>query len=65
MEDIPKFIDEKECSRIIRRALSSLRNDRCNGRGLPYYRFNRSVRYRLDEVLAFMERNKISTRDSA
>lgn len=64
MKEIPKFINEKECAKITGRALSSLRNDRCNGRGLPYYKFSRSVKYKLNEVLDFMERNRISTKDA-
>jgi len=64
MKEIPRFIDERECAKITGRALSSLRNDRCSGRGLPYNKFSRSVKYKLDDVLDFMERNRISTHDS-
>jgi len=56
-----QYIDEREVSRLIKRALSSLRNDRFQGKGLPYRKFGRSVRYNREEVINFMESRKIDT----
>ena len=56
-----QYIDEKEVSRITRFALPTLRNDRHRGRGIPYCKIGRSVRYRLDDVYDFMESHKIQT----
>jgi len=55
------YIDEKEVSRITGRALATLRNDRHNRRGIPYYKIGRSVRYLLTETLQFMESRKVQT----
>jgi hypothetical protein len=55
------YIDERKVSRITGRALPTLRNDRHKGRGLPYVKMGRSVRYKLDDVIAFMEARKIET----
>lgn len=56
---IPKYIDEKEVSKIIGRGVQTLRNDRHNGRGLPYVKFGRQVRYELETVIREMESRKI------
>ena len=55
------YIDERELSHLIKRALSSLRNDRFHGRGIPYIKIGRSVRYNREEVINFMESRKIYT----
>ncbi len=59
MENIPRYIDETEVSRITGRALPTLRNDRHHRRGLPYCKIGRSVRYALSDVIDFMENRKI------
>lgn len=60
MQDI-FYVSEKRVSQIIGRALSSLRNDRFNRRGLPYYKFGRAVKYRLDEVIKWAEARRVLT----
>jgi predicted DNA-binding transcriptional regulator AlpA len=59
-----EYLDEKQVSQLVGRALSTLRNDRHLRRGLPYVKFGRSVRYSKADVIAFMEARKISTIDS-
>ncbi len=59
-EDL-KYVGEKEVSKITGRALPTLRNDRHNRRGIPYIKMGRSVRYSVQDVIAFMEGNKIDT----
>jgi len=56
-----EYLNEKEVSKLINRALSSLRNDRFLRRGIPYTKFGRSVRYNKEEVIRFMENRKIQT----
>ena len=56
-----KYITEKQVSEMIGRALQTLRNDRHWGRGLPYIKVGRSVRYNLQEVIDFMESHRIET----
>jgi hypothetical protein len=53
------YLTEKEASIKSRKALSTLRNDRLMGRGLPYIKVGRSVRYDLDDIIAYMESHKI------
>jgi hypothetical protein len=63
MKDIPTYINEHEVARITGRALSTLRNERFNRRGIPYYKVGRSVRYSLGDVIQYMECRKIQTGD--
>ena len=58
----PIFITEQEAARIIRRAVQSLRNDRNLGRGAPYYKHGRSVRYFKPELYRYMLRTRIEPR---
>ncbi len=61
MEIELRYIEENEVSRITGRAVQTLRNDRFNGRGIPYIKIGRSVRYSLSDVVEFMEKRKIMT----
>lgn len=60
----PIWADEKQVSRITGKALSTLRNDRHSGRGIPYSKDSRSVRYFLPDVYAHMQKHKIQTKAS-
>ena len=62
MDHKTRYIDEREVSRITGRALPTLRNDRFNRRGITYVKLGRSVKYRLADVLEFMESRKINTK---
>ena len=56
-----KFITEKELSAMTGRALQTLRNDRFNGRGFPYIKLGKSVRYDQEVAIAIMEQSKVET----
>ena len=57
-----QYLTEKEVSKLIGRALSSLRNDRANLRGLPFVRWGkRFIRYKKSDVLAFMDNKWVGT----
>ena len=64
METRIKYITEKEVSEITGRALSTLRNERFLGKGIPYFKIGKSVRYRLDDVIEFMESKRVETIDA-
>lgn len=61
---VPKYLNETMVAEITGRALSTLRNERAMGRGIPYVKVGRSVRYDLADVVSFMESRKIRTRDA-
>ena len=56
-----KYITEKQLSAMTGRALQTLRNDRFNGRGFPYIKLGKSVRYDEEVVIAIMEQSKVET----
>ncbi len=59
------YLNEVETAAITGRALSTLRNDRFLRRGLPYLRVGgRSIRYKLEDVLAFMEARRVAFDDA-
>jgi hypothetical protein len=58
-EKLNRYVDEKEASRITSISLSTLRNQRYLGKGIPYIKIGRAVRYSLEDVVAFMESRKI------
>lgn len=62
--DLLKLLKEKEVSKVTRRAVQTLRNDRHHGRGIPYIKNGRSVLYRLDDVLDYINVRRISTSDA-
>ena len=61
MEQIQKYINEHQVAEITGRALSTLRNERSRGLGIPYIKIGRSVRYDLTDVISFMDAHKVKT----
>lgn len=61
MHHTPIITTEKRISELYGWAVSTLRNWRHLGKGPPYLKVGRSVRYRLDDVEAFLELHKIET----
>lgn len=62
LESTLHWVDEKRVAELTGIAVQTLRNWRFQRIGPPYSKIGkgRMVRYRLDEVINFMERNKIS-----
>jgi phage terminase Nu1 subunit (DNA packaging protein) len=58
-----KWVTEKKVSEITGRALPTLRNDRCKGKGIRYSKIGRSVRYLMADVIQFMESRRVETED--
>lgn len=55
------YLNEKEVAAITGRAISTLRNERFMRKGLPYYKIGgRSVRYKSEDVIAYMESRRIT-----
>lgn len=54
------FLNEAEVAAITGRAISTLRNERFLRKNLPYVKIaGRTVRYKLEDVIAFMEGRRI------
>ena len=55
------YLNEIEVAALTGRAVSTLRNERFMRRGLPYLKVGgRSIRYKTDDVIAFMEGRRIT-----
>lgn len=55
------YLNETETAALTGRAVPTLRNERHLRRGLPYLKIGgRSIRYKLQDVIAYMEGRRIS-----
>ena len=54
-----RYLKDVEVAALTGRGVQTLRNDRHLGRGFPYRKFGKSVRYYLPEILAIMEGHRI------
>ena len=65
METTTRYLTEGQVSEITNFALSTLRNARFNRTGIPYHKIGRrSVRYKLSDVIGYMDSHRIETAGS-
>ncbi|MFH1491244.1 MAG: hypothetical protein ABII06_20240 [Pseudomonadota bacterium] len=58
------YLNEVETAAVTGRAVATLRNERHLCRGIPYLKVGgRSIRYKLQDVLSYMERRRITFDD--
>jgi predicted DNA-binding transcriptional regulator AlpA len=57
--EAPKWIDEKRVAELTGIAVQTLRNWRFQGNGPAYFKIGRSVRYRLSDIVNFMELRRV------
>ena len=62
MENI-QLINERCLAEITGQSLQTLRNNRHKGRGIPYHKIGRSVRYSMGDVKKYISGCKIQTED--
>lgn len=55
----PRWITEKDVAEMTGRAVQTLRNDRCKCKGIPYSKIGASIRYKVEDVVSFMEGHRI------
>lgn len=58
-----KLLNEKEVAQLTGRAVQTLRNDRFLGRGIPYIKYARSVRYMESDVIEDIRKRRVQTRE--
>ena len=58
-----QYLNEKKTSAMIGVGLSTLRNNRSLGVGLPYIKFGKSVRYKKTDIERFAEEHKITPKE--
>ena len=54
------YLTDVQAATVLGCSPSKLRQDRHKCRGLPYYRIGRSIRYRLEDLEAFMVSNMVT-----
>lgn len=59
METKDKYLTDRAVEELTGIKRQSLANSRHLGRGIPYSRVGRSIRYKLADVLSFMEQHRI------
>lgn len=63
----PQYLTERECAALTKFSVQTLRNNRFMRCGIPYRKCGpsgRSVRYRMDQVIAYMEKNVIDPEET-
>ncbi len=56
----PRWLTEKEVAKITGISVSTLRAHRFKHKGIPYSKFEKSVRYSLSDIETFMLQNKVN-----
>ena len=56
---IRKLVNEYVAADVLDRNVQTLRNERHKGIGAPYVKFNRSVRYDLADLYAYIDRHRV------
>ena len=51
----PPLLNQKQYCELTGKANSTAEQDRLYGRGAPFIRMGRSIRYRLDDVVAWLD----------
>jgi hypothetical protein len=54
-----QIVNETKASEILCRAIQTIRNDRHTKKGAPYFKIGRSVRYRVGDLIDYLERHRI------
>ncbi|CAJ1504202.1 helix-turn-helix transcriptional regulator [[Mycobacterium] holstebronense] len=62
---VPRLLTEAQVSEMTGLPVASLKTERCRGLGLPYVKFGRRVRYRADDVAAYIAANTITPTPTA
>ena len=58
-DSIPQMVDEHRAAEILGLAVQTMRNHRSARVGCKYFKIGRSVRYRVDDILDFIEKHRI------
>ena len=63
MEKLPQFLSEIEVAKILSISRATLQQNRWLGRGIPFLKVGRSVRYAVTDLQAFIEANRVATEE--
>lgn len=57
--NLSQLLDEKSVAKILGLSIQTLRNDRAARRRIPYVKIGKAVRYRPEDIAAFIESRRI------
>lgn len=57
---LPMLLTTREVSELLKVHPGSLNNDRSAGRGLPFVKIGQRVRYRAEDIAAFLAANLVT-----
>ena len=57
MVQLQEFITDKDLAKLLGISVDIVRSHRKRHDGIPWYRFGRSIRYRRDDVIEYIEKN--------
>lgn len=55
-----QYLNENQIASLTGLSVQTLRNNRCQGKGFPYRKLGKSVRYLKSEVISIMETRKVT-----
>jgi len=58
-ELVPRVVKEHDAAIILCKSVQTLRNERHLRKGSPYIKLGRSVRYRVNDLLDYLEKHRI------
>ncbi len=61
ISNVPIPLKEKQVAILTGDAVQTLRNRRCKGIGIPYYKNGRNITYSLQDVIDYMDKKRIDT----
>ena len=54
-----KLVDETEAARLLGISVRTLQNQRYYGKGLPFVKLNRRIRYKLEDIEAYVAKHTV------
>jgi hypothetical protein len=60
-----QYLTEIAVAEMLSIGVQSLRNQRSNGRGLPYLKFGKAVRYCMEDIDKYLAARRIEPRNAA
>jgi len=59
MNESYQYLTETEVSQMTHFSVQTLRNNRFKRKGMPYHKIGKSIRYKLGDVIHYMESGRI------
>lgn len=56
-----RYLNDKDVAKITGLSTATLRRDRFLKQGIPYAKIGRACRYKLEDVVVFMDAHKVQT----